>query len=972
MTEILKASAGSGKTFQLAKKYIDLLLADRSGEAYKHILAITFTNKATAEMKSRILKELSILADDPLKSNYYEDLSKSHNMAAPELKQLAKLYRNNILHDYSSFAISTIDKFFQQTLRAFAKEVGYFNSYQVELDRDSLMGEAVDRILDAVSKENDEVLSWIDEVMKDEISRGDRFKVEGKMTSTARKMLSCDAPASAFSKDTLRKIRSACNDIIADFESRVKEEAQKWLLQATGVRLTSALEKYAGWKPQGKAIEPPKTTILKAVDPTHLKFLFESRYKIYKTAFIVRSLTYELGFVNEYEEALQALMAERNVISLEDSNSILRRIIDGSDAPFIYEKMGVRYTHFLLDEFQDTSRVQWENLRPLLRESDSRGGRNLVVGDVKQSIYRFRNSDWKLLDQDVSAQLQSAVVLPSQKENYRSCAEIVKFNSAFFEFASSELTGLFGKIEGTAPDTIYADAGQEAKFKDSQPGYVHVSFLTVEGDSRSKEPEIQAVMQAVYASVFDELSRGARQSDIAVLVRKNDQGERIANHLKANGIDVVSDDSLSLKSSTVVNALTAKMASMLREDDPVSAYLLGGFDIPAPQNYTSLPDLAEALLRGIKASIPEIFDSEILFIDGFMDFLLDWSSRNGNDLKSFLEFWDEKAPQSSSPEGVDAVKIMTIHKAKGLEFKHVIFPFADSSSFVPQKSWGWSAVDEYPSADVEVLRSAIYPVSFNKDTENTLFEKSWKKEQGLNAIDTLNLFYVALTRAVNSLHIISKMPSAECVDAVKQRNAGADCKYEFKDPAEMLYRFVEGESDWKAGIPYRYSSPEKEETPVSIGYDSVPIGDRLTPSSDAAEYFGEDGTTGVDASPRLAGIELHDILSKIDVLEDLDIYQGRDEYDMLRERVAAHPDWFAPGLKSMNERTIIDSDGVNCRPDRVLVNGSAVTVIDYKFGERRLKYEEQVRKYTDLFETLGYSPVEGYLWYVYEDEVVKV
>lgn len=962
MTEILKASAGSGKTFQLAKKYIDLLMTDKSGEAYKHILAITFTNKATAEMKSRILKELSVLAATPDSSPYIKDITTNHNFSVNDVQKLAERYLNNILHDYSSFSVSTIDKFFQLTLRAFAREVGYFNSYQIELDRESLMKEAVDRILDSISEEDKELLQWINDAMQEEISDGNRFKVEGTMTQTAQKMLFCSVDRSVFKKEKLKTIRKECNEIIKSFEKQVRAEAQAWLPQVKGKVAKRKLSEYICKNAGGAPMPYPGASILKETDPTHFKYLFESRYKVYNTAYIVRSLTYELGFVREYDKALQELMTERNVISLDDSNSLLKRIIGGSDAPFIYEKMGVRYTHFLLDEFQDTSRVQWDNLAPLLSESDSRGGRNLIVGDVKQSIYRFRNSDWKLLDHDVLAQIKDAKVLPAQKENYRSCREVVDFNSKFFKLSSEKLTGMIGRVEGTKPDKIYQDACQEAKKDDSQPGYVHVSFID--------KNEGQDVLSAVLESVREEVSRGASLRDIAVLVRKNRQGELVANYLKNNGIDVVSDDSLFLKASTVVNVVTAKMSQMLNEGDTVSNYLLNGINLETPESYTSLPDLAEALLRESKSVLPDVFDSETLFIDGFMDCLLEWSSVNGNDLKAFIEYWNENSPQSNSPEGVDAVTIMTIHKSKGLEFNHVIFPFSETAPFFPEsgKSWAWSSVDKDPLEITPEISTSVYPVVFTNDVENSLFEKSYMRERALSAIDTMNMYYVALTRAVCSLHIISKLPSESCVNAFKED----DTDYQFRNPSEILYWFVKGNTDWTSGKPYVYSSPASSETPQIIGYPSIPIGERLTPSTDAAEYFGEDGAVGVDASHRLAGIELHNILSGVNVPEDLDSYRGNEAYEMLRCRVCSHPEWFSSECKSMNEREIISSDGKILRPDRVIFKDGAVKIIDYKFGEHRLKYEMQVREYAGFFREMGYNDVEAFLWYVYEDEVVRV
>ena len=983
MIEILTASAGSGKTYQLAKKYISLLISDTGGDKYRHILAVTFTNKATAEMKGRILSELYVLASDPDKSKYLEDLVKELGIDRDEIRSRSELYLKNILHDYSSFAISTIDKFFQQALRSFTREIGCFAAYQVELDRDSLLKEAVDRILDSVSEENKELYEWIMSCMKDRIERGSGFKIDEKMLETAKSMGSGKYqnaleetgidPASAFSKTNLRKIDDECNNIIRTFSSEVNKAAEELKNILTKTSELKQLEKYLYPFKSDERIEPLKATLRKAAPGSHFNFLMTEKYKIYNTAWQVRKLTYSLGFAREYEEQMAELMKEKNVMSLEDSNSILKRIIDGSDTPFIYEKMGVRYTDFLLDEFQDTSRVQWENLCPLLKESEARGGQNLIVGDVKQSIYRWRNSDWKLLDGEVPETFSKSCKCVSLNRNFRSCATVVDFNNKYFRFAADKMKEQFGNIEGTDAGRIYKDVCQEVRHTDPQQGMVRVDFCQPSADGSLTAGDVEC--GKILESVNNALENGASLNDIAVIVRTNREGGEVANYLKANGIDVISDDSLSIKSSRIVNLLVARFKQMLDENDPLAAYFLEDCDLAEPDSSNTLMDLAEHYLRELQRCFPEIFNAEILFVNGFMDILQEWSSTYSDSLPAFMEFWENNDAVASSPEGTDAVTVMTVHKAKGLEFGHVILPFADKISFdpAPGKSyWSWCRPDEDHFGQAGAMRTAVYPVSFTKsETPDSLFESAYDRESGLAGIDSINVFYVALTRAKNTLHIISALPSKSCIDAFV-----AKMQYEFKSPMEMMYWYLCGALTWSAGEEYDFRKCPGRETEtlpdIFPGYPSVPLGNRLEPSTDAAEFFGEEGAVGAEASDRLAGIELHAILSKVYEMSDIDSFSGTREYDMLRKRVSDHPEWFSTEGRVYNEATIFTGKGNSLRPDKVIIESGSVTVIDYKFGSPKDSYISQVDGYVDLFKEMGYTDVQGYLWYVYEDSVIRV
>ena len=514
MLKIMKASAGSGKTYSLARTYINLLLKNDDRYAYRHILAVTFTNKATDEMKSRILKELHVMATNPSGSSYLKDFVPSLFASEELMQKKAQTVLHDILHDYSAFAVSTIDRFFQQTLKAFSREIGQFASYQVELDKDSLVAESVDRILDSLTESSGGLLSWLTDNVLEQIEQGGRYSMDANLLNMAMRLKSSQRQEAVekagidedqtYSKDNLNRIRTSCRQIIADFRKEVKDRAKRALeiLETAGVDpadsnrgFLSSLYIYAELKENEQFDAPKDTFFSRAADPDQWfakskvgKYmplvypfleapledfcsLWGKEYAVYNTACILDGQIYGLGVAGELRRTFSELMKEKNVLCIEDSNTILRDIIDGSDAPFVYEKLGVRFDHFLLDEFQDTAQVQWTNFSPLLHNSDSQGGENLIVGDVKQSIYRWRGSDWKLLDKDIPGEFPDHIeeVLDT---NYRSLKNVVTFNNEFFEYASAQLDTQTG-VQGEGPlARIYSDVKQKVARKAAEDGCV--------------------------------------------------------------------------------------------------------------------------------------------------------------------------------------------------------------------------------------------------------------------------------------------------------------------------------------------------------------------------------------------------------------------------------------------------------------------------------------------------------------------
>lgn len=927
--KILKASAGSGKTYRLSKTYIELLLDSREPHPYRHILAVTFTNKATAEMKNRILKDLAERAKtDPA----------------------ARALLTELLHDYGAFSISTIDKFFQQALKAFSREIGQFADYQIELDKDALIAETMDRILDSLTEDSRELLLWIRDSLQDTLESGRRYTVDEGLLETGRLLKNDEfrelaerfgiSGREAFSKDRLRRIREDCRSKIRGFEAQAA---------ALGCPVTP-----------GEAVSPRgKKKLIRSVPA--LEELFGEPYRIYCTARILDKLIFQLGLAGEFYREFDALLAEKNVMCLDESNTVLRDIIAGSDAPFVYEKLGVRFGHFLLDEFQDTSHIQWENFLPLLRESESKGGRNLIVGDVKQSIYRFRDSDWELLGGEVGRTFPDAAVETLQG-NWRSTRAVVAFNNRFFEYAAAQ-TGL---------SDIYADVRQTPMLDEEQEGSVQVSFT---------DDQPAAVLDSVRAA----RAAGAQWGDIAVLVRNKKEGASLASFLIAAGVPVISDDSLLLKSSPVVRRLVSLLSCYENPDDRIGRFLADTMALEFPREYHSLVDFCEQLLRAIRAWDPDSFAGQVFFIQAFMDDLQGWVQANGNNLRYYLRHWEEKDIYIGSPENASSVRILTIHKSKGLEFPYVIFPYADKVDLY-KHGVHWSRLEtERTPFGPEV--AGIYPVDLGSLAESSLFDAAVERERHLQRVDNLNLFYVAFTRAGKCLHVIAQPPSKKLREALSRGKA------EFQDFSEILYAFLGGQDAFRAGRPYDFSRMERKAAPQErdfpAEYPSYALDGRLTPSRDAADFFDADGTAGPDASPRLRGIVLHDILARVTVPADLDaavaaaVQDGRLDaaggaraLALLRPRIAAHPDWFpaapGPGVRICNEQTLFDADGTEHRPDRVVLDGGRVTIIDFKFGAEKESYLRQLRRYARIWQALGSEVAGAYVWYVETDRVVPV
>ena len=931
MINIFKASAGSGKTHTLSKTYLDLLLKADSKTAYRNILAVTFTNKATEEMKERILRDLA----EEGKTN-------------PRAREILI----NLLHDYGSFSVSTIDKFFQQALRAFSRELGSSGNYQIELDKASLTKEAMDRVLDDLTEKDKDLLGWFTKQLETALDNGESFHLESSLYEMAEEFGDVNEKFT-YDKKKLTELKERCKEIVDTFHKDVYENALCIDTTTWGKTAAKGLAQYAGaqtkYKDSVKAANA--TTLAKLAETAGCEAMYAlmnpqgRRWKEYRTARMVEKVIFTLGLAEEFYSKLAIIEEEKGVISLDESTSLLRDIIDGSDAPFIYEKLGVRFNHFLLDEFQDTSVVQWENFKPLLANSVSEGYSNIIVGDVKQSIYRWRNSDWNLLDKEIEENFKGKVEVITLKENWRSTQSIVNFNNEFFTFAADNL-GL---------SKIYADVKQEVKVEDSQKGCVTVDFC---------EDELEMIDGYIEQAV----AAGAKMSDMAILLRTNGEGKKVAEYLLSKGYSVISDDSLDLKSSLIIRKIVSYLHSLCNNSDSLNTYLSESLEIDSEREYHSLLDLVDGVIKDLSETHPDEIKGQTLFIQSFMDDILEWTSIHGNDLRQYLKHWEESKIAISSPNDPNAIRITTVHKSKGLAFPIVIFPFAEKVGLFKEDTL-WCHLDS--DAEMGESFNSIFPVVLGKSSGDSFFSESLKNEMEMQRIDNLNIFYVCLTRARKEMHIIAKNPPKSLIDG----------KSSPSDLSQLLYLYCE-QNGYTFGSPYRWNEASKKEDSEieefdaeyeTYGMNPEACSRRFVASSDAWDYFSEEG---IGQSKRLRGIEQHALLSRIRTSDDApEVLRSIEPQtrELLLERISAHSEWFSPELKTLNEVAIIDSFGNTNRPDRVLVDEEGrVTVIDFKFGEEDKKYSGQVRRYMRLFREMGYGEVSGYIWYVPIDKIIQV
>ena len=1072
---IYKASAGSGKTFTLATEYIRLLVENPAG--YRGILAVTFTNKATEEMKMRILSQLyGIWKQLPASDDYLEAIRKKTALDAHTISERAGICLTNLLNNYHYFRVETIDTFFQSVMRNMARELDLTTNLRIGLNDTQVEELAVDQLIADLST-SDAMLQWILNYIMESISDDKSWNVISQIKNFGRTIF----------RDEYKNVSQTLDRQLAEpgfferYTTRLRELRQSALerMKALGEQFFTILDNEGltvddfsygrtgicgffiklrqgifdesilgkrmtdcvGDAPKWYKKTHPRHDLLHALaDSTLDKLLRQAiderprQWRIYKSADLTLRRLNQLRLLGSIEQKVHALNEASNRFLLSDTQQLLHALIGESDSPFIFEKIGTQLEHVMIDEFQDTSTVQWQNFRVLLSEAMSHeGGSNLIVGDVKQSIYRWRSGDWRLLnnlEDQFDARLTETLPLDT---NYRSQRRIICFNNAFFQQAASlEQLRLQECCDRGAAQLAkaYADVCQKIPDKRPDEGYVQVELLPAD--------DYQATMfRRLTETVSELLACGITQDKMAILVRTNAIIPLIAEYFAEQmpEVTIVSDEAFRLDASCAVRLLVGAMRLLIHPADQLtkatiikiyrrdiygdkrgdSEWLLSTTDLDAllPDDYiTRFDELRSLPLYDLAERLYAIFDLQRLsgqssYICAFYDYLVSFVSENVSDISAFLNEWDEtlcsKTIQSDETSGL---RIFSIHKSKGLEYDHVICPFCDWPLEKQSGNIIWCHPQEEPYSDLPIV-----PVDYSqKQMKGTIYEDDYQQEHLQNTVDNLNLLYVAFTRARSSLFVIGRRKATstrsilieqtlpEIIEALRKEDPEGNILLEGLDDDHQPLYFTYGTL---SASSYESSADKSKDNPFLQPYEPLPVtvrtfGQKISfrQSNRSRVFLSSDDEEAMRREEYIqTGSILHEVFSSICTAEDIPaalqhlqaegvIYDGKVTPEriasMLRKRLqdSRVADWFSGRWKLYNECTILstNADGQMSqhRPDRVMTDGHEWIVVDFKFGSAKPEYHDQVRRYMQLLSSMGHQNIRGYLWYVYTNRIEEV
>ncbi|MBP1542059.1 MAG: UvrD-helicase domain-containing protein [Prevotella sp.] len=1062
---VYKASAGSGKTFTLATEYIKLLVMNPT--SYRNILAVTFTNKATEEMKMRILSQLyGIWKRLPDSDHYLQHVAEATGYDEKTVRERAETALHLLLHNYSYFRVETIDAFFQSVLRNIARELDLTANLRISLNDTQVEEQAVDRLIDSLTH-TDLMLQWIMSYIMEKISDDRSWNIISQVKSFGKNIFNDHykenkkelnekmADPDFFDNYTqqLKQIRDAAaermKEIAETFFDTLAGEglSGKDLLYAEkgvygffvklrnsvmdesieGKRVCECKEVAAKWCKK----DHPRAAFIQALaDETLiplLRYATEERprqYRLFKSASLTLDHLNQLRLLGNIDQQVRNINDETNRFLLSDTQHLLQALISDSDSPFIFEKIGTQLEHVMIDEFQDTSTIQWRNFKVLLRECMShQHTENLIVGDVKQSIYRWRSGDWRLLnaiDQEFPYPDETLEIKPLET-NYRSLRNIIEFNNAFF---SEAVRLTYDELYTESPQraeqlrSAYADVVQQVPAHRQPEGQVSICMLPSEDYTEQTLNEISTIVEQL-------MEQGATPDSIAILVRNNKYIPIIANYFSVNKPDVriVSDEAFRLDASPAVCLLVQALHLLTHPDDTLSKatvvklyhrsilgestseeeLLIKGLptDGLMPEAYTEhREELLRLPLFELVERLYQIFNLHRLgeqsaYLCAFYDSLNKFTQDNSTDIDAFVKEWDDtlcsKTIQSNDTEGI---RILSIHKSKGLEFNHVIVPFCNWQ--LVHGDTLWCEPDEAPFNALPVI-----PIRYSgKQMKGTIYEQAYLDELLQNTVDNLNLLYVALTRAVANLYVIGQRGGDKSrrsaiienvLPALCDKLANSTLEGVEQDNAPLRFHFgtLSVKQHNQQQSQNIFMQPAE---PLQVDINVFDAKTEFRQSNKSRDFIeGEDEHS--DPSYIKIGSVLHELFSTIRTEEDIDgallrLQQEGVLYDneitkeklaqMLRKRLESKQakDWFSNRWNLFNECSILqlmpNGEVRERRPDRVMTDGHETHVVDFKFGQPKEEYLEQVREYMRLLRQMNMPHVRGWLWYVYSNRIEEV
>jgi len=1031
---VYKSSAGSGKTTTLVKEYLKICLKNPSN--FRHVLAITFTNKAANEMKTKILSSLQDFVTGNLSHPMSLQISRETGLSVDQIQLNAEKLLSLIIHHYDEFAVSTIDSFVHQIVRSFASDLHLPQGFDVIIDQEDMVPFVLDDLYDKLG--NDESLTRI--LLQFVLSNVDdekTYNLDQSLIAFIEKQLNEDGftesreLAHLHSVDFLKIIEKLrLGGITKKSQIMAKAVDALKIMDDRGINVSDFFHKGSGvggyfqkltkWRNKiselfpnsyvnkaiedniwyGKGISPDTQSRIDAIAPLLREHLLEiiKLLREYVAEILVYRNIYQVALIQEIRVLLNDFTEKTGAVHISEFNKRIYEEIAGQPVPFIYERIGHRYRYFLVDEFQDTSVLQWNNLLPLIEESLASGHFNMLVGDAKQAIYRFRSGEVELFthlpklygqaDTHENRMREQVVANNYHEEkltvNYRSREEIIRFNNDFFTDAASALDDHFR--------SVYDDHIQELPQQKKAGGQVKIEFLGAESIDDFNEKKKTKILNWI-----EELK--ARQyplRDICVLTRTNGDGGDIAAFLLNHGYPVVSSDSLKLIVSVEVRLVVAFMRCLLEPDNQLywmelisrfhelkspsfdlntlfhkmmgRADLFDWFSDISGVNFPSLLllrtrtvlEIAEEVIRLlIKPEQPNIF------LQYFLDFVFEKQNIYKGSLTGFLKLWDEKKDKLNiiMPESLDAIRVMTVHKAKGLKFGIVITDMAMRRQKRTRNSF-WS---EIPFGQFPELPKALF--SMNKDLEYIGQKEVLDYEIAKTKLDFLNLIYVAFTRAVDGLFVtgsfINEMPdlfSTYLIHFLNTKGLWEDSKHQ--------YVFGQFPIDIKES-----HIPETKSVDLQLN-TTVPWYEHLLVAPEEEVYW---EMMGGEASKTYGNI-IHHILAKIREQEDVEqevsafYYAGiLDENEAgqvkrLLIKVLSHPEvspYFRKDIVIKSETEMLDNEEKGfLRADRVVLFDNKLVIIDYKTGEQKSSHRKQLEEYAAVFSRMGYKEIEKKLIYL--------
>jgi ATP-dependent exoDNAse (exonuclease V) beta subunit len=1060
---LYRSSAGSGKTRTLARAYLKLMLQYRA-DYFKHILAVTFTNKASQEMKNRILEYLDNFARG-CDNELAEELRSELGMDAQTFRQHSQEAQSTLLHQYDNFGISTIDAFFQRVIRSFTREAGHVGDYRLEVDQDAVLEEVIDSLIDELGA-NRELTDWVVEFARENLENERSWDVRYNLMDFGREIFREEFKGieedllertkdAGFFRALIQKLRAEKFGFMNFVRSR-SAEALKLIAEN---QLTPSDFKYSGGpynffrkasriasvkdfgekekgKRAGKEYQEASNWADKATRARHVVLdlaekklipllneilrYWDDHYQAALSAEVALNNFYAFGLLADISRKLKEYKDENNLMLLADAPKFLNGVIGESDTPFIYEKVGSFYRNYLIDEFQDTSGLQWQNFQPLIINSLDQGYPSLVVGDVKQAIYRWRGGDLNLLQEQIAGLIGADRIDQRQlATNFRSTRDIVLFNNALFRTAAGILS-----LEADISAALRAYADVQQQVSNDRNGLVSIQFIRDEPSSPD-DTDVSArlwrdiALEQIPLMLEDLQHAGVPLKDIAILVRKNEEGQRIASWLLEykNSVnakpdcsyDVVSNESLRIDGAPSVNLLLAALRYLLNADDSIARAQLAYefarlreahrnlaevfavsnqsiFENNLPEAFTrEKPGLKKLPLVELTETLIGIFDlgkivGELVYLQAFQDLVLEFSSRERNDLGAFLDWWEvnrnKKSIQVSGE--VNAVQILTIHKSKGLQFPYVLIPFCawtlDHENWQAPNLWVTSGNAPFDGA-------GFLPVKYSKTLEDTFFSAFYREERMKVYLDNLNLLYVAFTRAERGMMVLAP--------AVENRGARATI-------AGVLHQSIQADDglrkNWdEASLTFKSGDLAQEPSVATRAHDSLALEEYLSTSwrkklvirQNAASWFA-DGSVHEKTN---YGIYMHTVLSRMQFSDQLGdtlsrmadegLISQNERVDVERQLTdllqdARIADWFSRKWIVRTEVPILLPDGSECRMDRLITRERKAVVIDYKTGAAKKSDEKQVLQYMEVLRRMNFPDVEGYLLYLGGREIVEV